>query len=179
MRRKECLKYHFTVEGETEKWYLEWLQKQINLAPDTVRYVDFQIKVEQNPFSFAKRVNPLSVSDVIHVCDIEGKEEEFRNKFQNVLINLKKSRESARVKYDLAYSNFTFELWMILHKQDCNGSLSDRTQYLRHINRAYSESFSSLDEYKEESKFKKCLLQLNLDNVKQAITRAERIMNNK
>ena len=30
-RRKQTKKYYFSVEGETEKWYLEWLQKQINL----------------------------------------------------------------------------------------------------------------------------------------------------
>lgn len=29
-RRKQTKKYYFSVEGETEKWYLEWLQKQIN-----------------------------------------------------------------------------------------------------------------------------------------------------
>ncbi|GEB77771.1 hypothetical protein SIN01_21160 [Sporolactobacillus inulinus] len=26
--------FYFSVEGETEKWYLDWLQKQINNHPD-------------------------------------------------------------------------------------------------------------------------------------------------
>ena len=26
---KQTVKYYFTVEGETEQWYLQWLQKQI------------------------------------------------------------------------------------------------------------------------------------------------------
>ena len=30
MMRKETKKYYFSVEGETEKWYLDWLQKTIN-----------------------------------------------------------------------------------------------------------------------------------------------------
>ena len=30
MVRKETKKYYFSVEGETEKWYLDWLQKTIN-----------------------------------------------------------------------------------------------------------------------------------------------------
>ena len=30
MSRKECRKYYFSVEGETEKWYLKWLESQIN-----------------------------------------------------------------------------------------------------------------------------------------------------
>ena len=29
--RKETKKYFFTVEGETEEWYFEWLQMAINL----------------------------------------------------------------------------------------------------------------------------------------------------
>lgn len=27
---KENHKYYFTVEGETERWYLQWLQYKIN-----------------------------------------------------------------------------------------------------------------------------------------------------
>ena len=30
MKKKPNSKYYFSVEGETEKWYLEWLQKIIN-----------------------------------------------------------------------------------------------------------------------------------------------------
>lgn len=31
--RKENRRYPFTVEGETEKWYLEWLQNCLNSQP--------------------------------------------------------------------------------------------------------------------------------------------------
>ena len=31
--RLETRKYTFTVEGETEKWYFEWLENQINVCP--------------------------------------------------------------------------------------------------------------------------------------------------
>ena len=31
--RLETIKYTFTVEGETEQWYLEWLRDQINVCP--------------------------------------------------------------------------------------------------------------------------------------------------
>lgn len=30
MERKLTKKYHFSVEGETEKWYLDWLKDNIN-----------------------------------------------------------------------------------------------------------------------------------------------------
>jgi len=32
--RKITRKYYFTVDGETEQWYFEWLAKQINCTPD-------------------------------------------------------------------------------------------------------------------------------------------------
>lgn len=30
--RKENRTYYFSVEGETEKWYLDWLQSAINAS---------------------------------------------------------------------------------------------------------------------------------------------------
>ena len=44
-RRKQTKKYYFSVEGETEKWYLEWLQKQINDSANLCFNVCFDIKV--------------------------------------------------------------------------------------------------------------------------------------
>lgn len=34
MKRKECRKYYFSVERDTEEWYLKWLEKQINQCDD-------------------------------------------------------------------------------------------------------------------------------------------------
>ena len=33
-KRKENIKYFFSVEGDTEKWYLEWLCEQIRACDD-------------------------------------------------------------------------------------------------------------------------------------------------
>ena len=60
------------------------------------------------------------------------------------------AKSQKKIKYALGYSNFTFELWMILHKRDCNGSLTDRRQYLNPINQAFGEKFENLDQYKHE-----------------------------
>lgn len=79
------------------------------------------------------------------------------------------------ITYRLGYSNFAFELWMILHKADCNGALVDRTKYLAPLNRAYGEHFESLDEYKHENNFKRLLRSLTLEQVRQAIQRAKSI----
>ena len=34
---KSTKKYYFTVEGETEQWYLKWLQDRINESTDAQR----------------------------------------------------------------------------------------------------------------------------------------------
>lgn len=80
------------------------------------------------------------------------------------------------VIYHLGYSNYTFELWMILHMTDCNGTLSHRRDYLPLINRAFNEHFENLNQYKSEANFKRILNKLTLDHVRQAIVRSKNIM---
>ena len=82
-----------------------------------------------------------------------------------------------QIKYQLGYSNFTFELWIILHKIDFNTPLNHRSQYFSFINRAYGEQFNNLDDYKRENNFKRILKKLTIDDVREAIKRAKDIMN--
>lgn len=42
-------RYHFTVEGETEKWYLEWLRDAINADPRAKVKVVCSPKVQKTP----------------------------------------------------------------------------------------------------------------------------------
>lgn len=35
-KRKPTNKYYFSVEGETEQWYLKWLQDMINSTEESV-----------------------------------------------------------------------------------------------------------------------------------------------
>ena len=91
---------------------------------------------------------------------------------------MKEAKEQKKIKYTLGYSNYTFELWIILHKKSCNGSLTNRKQYLDPINQIFEENFEDLDKYKHEDDFKRCLRKLSLDDVISAIKRADVIMNN-
>lgn len=63
---------------------------------------------------------------------------------------IKAEKIGKKVKYDLGYSNLTFELWIILHKLDCNSSKTNCNHYLSELNKAYNENFEDLREYKEE-----------------------------
>lgn len=181
IEKKENRRYVFTVEGETEQWYFEWLQAQINACDESKYTVSIVPKVQQSPKKYSKTVNPIATPKVTHICDYESNDEVHVTKFQNILSELKEANSTIgrKFKYSLGYSNFTFELWIVLHKQICNGILTNRTQYLSHINRAYNEKFENLDQYKHEDNFKRCLAKLNLDNVRAAIERSKSIMDTK
>lgn len=171
--------YRFSVEGETEKWYLERIGELINGSDKVKRPAIMRPKVEKMPKKFIKNVDTLTTEALFHVCDVEGQSLDDTNTFENTLKDMGTASRMKGIPYRLAYSNYTFELWMILHKIDCYGCLSCKEDYLSFINQAFGISFNSLDEYKDESNFKRCLQQITLDDVYNAIDRAKQLMNAK
>lgn len=175
-RRKDRRTYYFSVEGETEKWYLDWLQNTINSTPEAKYAVKLDRRVEKDPVSYAKRLTILQKTEITHIFDYESNSPEHRQRFQDTLEKMRDAQKIGKnIIYQLGYSNFTFELWIILHKADCSGSLPHRRQYLDRINRAYGENFESLSRYKEEDNFKRLLSKLTLEDVRTAIRRAKAI----
>lgn len=171
-------KFVFTVEGETEQWYLQWLKNQINNCEERKFNVAIDVRVQQSPKKFYKNTSAMITPEVFHICDVESNEQIHIDKFRNILSEMKDAKKQKNIVYKLGYSNFTFELWMILHKNICNGALTDRSQYLSYINHAFGEKFENLDQYKHEDNFKRCLGKLSLDDVHKAIQRAEVITEN-
>lgn len=53
-KRKPTNKYYFSVEGETEQWYLKWLQDMINSIEESVCKVSIDCHVKKNPLKHAK-----------------------------------------------------------------------------------------------------------------------------
>ncbi len=172
----ETLKYVLTVEGETEMWYFQWLKDQIQKVENRKYNASIVAKVEQNPASYSKRSNSKITPELIHICDVESTSEEHINKFENILKEMKSAQRQNGIIYRLGYSNFSFGLWMILHKMECFGPLNHRKQYLKFIKKCFNEKFKDLDDYKQEASFKRCLSKLNLEDVKIAIERADKIM---
>ena len=171
----ETKKYVLTVEGETEQWYFIWLRDQINGFEGRKYNVSIVPKVQQSPMSFYKGTNSKVTPEVIHICDVESTDDDHIEKFENILKEMKEADRQKKIKYQLGYSNFTFELWMILHKKDCFGPFNSRKQYLAPIQQAFGEKFEDLDHYKQESAFKRCLEKLSLNDVKDALRRADKI----
>lgn len=176
MSRKEIKKYFFSVEGETEELYLNWLEKKINSFERSKYNVKFDVKVEKNPKRRVKQINTLNKIDILHVIDYE--EENNDPLFQKSLTYMREAEGLKKVKYHLGYSNYTFDLWIILHKNPYFSTVSHRKNYLSVINRTYNCGYESMDEYKEKRNFNKILEQLSLQDVINAIERAETIERN-
>lgn len=49
--RKENRTYFFSVEGDTEKWYLDWLQTTINSTPEARFTVKLDSKIQKDPLN--------------------------------------------------------------------------------------------------------------------------------
>lgn len=174
MSRKECRKYYFSVEGDTEKWYLDWLEDQINRNEKAKYSVKLISKITKNPNKMVKQTTILGDLEIVHVFDFEESQNETA--FKNTLSAMKSAAKmKKKVKYRLGYSNYTFDLWILLHKSCLMGRKSHRSNYLSDINRCYKTEFESMAEYKEEAKFKRLLNCLTLEDVVSAISNAERI----
>lgn len=175
--RKITKKYYFSVEGETEHWYLKWLQKLINDTEQSKYKVSFDCPIKKNPLKHAKSLNVISKIDIYHFFDYESNDAIHVQRFTDAMDNMKKVRKSGRqITYHSGYSNLTFDLWIILHMTDCNGSYTHRKQYITPINRAFHEHFENMDEFKKEDNFKRCLKKIQLSNVIDAVMRAQKIM---
>lgn len=53
-KRKPTNKYYFSVEGETEQWYLKWLQDLINNTEESVCKVSIDCPVKKESFETCK-----------------------------------------------------------------------------------------------------------------------------
>ena len=175
--RKRTKRYYFSVEGETEQWYLEWLRDKINRTDAASYKVSFDCSVRKTPIQRAKSIVFTGAIEIWHLFDYESDEQIHRSAFIKMMDNMKEAEHLGKqIHYRFGYSNLAFELWVILHMVDCDRALSHRRKYLEILNRVYHESFRDMNEYKREANFKRCLRRLELCNVICAVKRAKMIM---
>lgn len=173
--KKSTKKYYFTVEGETEHWYLKWLQDSINGTESSEYLVSIDCPVNKNPYKRVKSMNVTGKIVIYHFFDYESNEEIHVKHFIEAMDNMKKAQKYKEVTYKSGYTNFTFDFWIILHKMDCYSAYAHRKQYITPINKAYGEHFEDMHEYKKESNFKRCLRKLSMQDVISAVNRAKAI----
>lgn len=175
MERKEYRLFYISVEGDTEEWYLDWLQSQINNSDDFAYRAKIISKVQKDPVSYVKSYTFFTKSDVWHWFDYESAEPVHAENFKRTMDRMRQAEEIKPVCYKFGYSNFTFDLWIILHKKDCFGSLTDRKQYIHKINKAFGENFADMVDYKHKDHFNSLLKKCTLDDVMTAIDRGKKI----
>ena len=175
--RKTVKKYYFSVEGETEQWYLFWLRDLINSTAEAAYKVAIDCKIEKNPLKRAKGLVTTTKTEIYHLSDYESDEAIHVKQFIETMDRMKEATKLGKqISYKFGYSNFTFDLWIVLHRLDCYGAVSHRRSYLPFINKAYEENFENMDEYKHEDNFKRCLGKLCLRDVVKAVERSEYII---
>lgn len=176
-KRKISKQYFISVEGQSEKWYLEHLQWLINESARNKSNVSFVIKVAKATTAVKSWTILDSKSLAFHFQDYEENTISGDQNFHNVINDVSNAKSiKGNICYELAYSNLTFELWLILHKEDVRRHFSNKNDYLPYIQRLYDVEFQSLREMKEEKNFKNGILsQITLQNIMDAIQRSEDI----
>lgn len=174
--RKSSNSFYLSVEGQTEKLYFNHLKDLINSSQDFQNTIKLQCKIEKNPISFVKSITLIDTTDVYHVFDFEGNSSEDIASFERVLNIMKAASKMGKsIRYQLAYSNLTFELWILLHKVSVEESIQNKGYYLKKINDAYGSSFTSLNEMSESANIQRIINQITIQEVYDAIDRAETI----
>lgn len=169
--------YYFSVEGQTERLYLKWLEDLINKESGNKYKVFFDVVVTPYPSKRVKNIPKNIENTLYHLCDYESNDPYHKDLFRNILDQMAQAKKKKFVKdYLLGYSNQTFELWMILHKMDYFAPNVHRKNYVQQINKAYKTNYRGNQEYKREDSFKKLLKTLTLDDVLAAIQREKAIM---
>ena len=184
MNRKEARKFFMSVEGvNCEKMYFEHLARIVNRSGKN-KFVLSVIPRAQSPMNFSKRNAHLPIDKhkgkalpYIHIQDVEDwNDEEQRKKFYAMIDEMRDAEHDFGVHYILGYSNYTFELWMLLHVADMNYSVMNRSAYLPKINQFFHRNYKSLDEFKKEDEFSRILNEfVSLDSVCCAMRRAAAI----
>ena len=152
-------------------------QNLINQTPESKIKVSFDCPVQKNPLRRAKSIVLTGKTEIYHISDYESNDETHVREFKETIDRMSEAKKIGKqINYKFGYSNLTFDLWIVLHNSNCNGSLTHRRLYLQHINRAYNENFENMDEYKHENNFKRVLGKMTLQNVKEAVERAKLIM---
>ena len=180
---KQSRKFYISVEGvNCEKLYFEHLSNLIN-SSDTSKYKLAISPRVASPMDFAKRNVQHSKEakkkdtkyPFIHIQDIEDYHDVTqKKKFRQLIDEIRKAEDEFKITYALGYSNYTFELWMLLHVADVDFSVGNRYSYLQLINTHFKRSYKKLDEYKSAEEFQGILDEfITLDSVFVAIDHAQ------
>ena len=117
--RKQNLTYYFSVEGETEYWYLKWLEGQIKASGTAKHTITIKPEVAEDPVSYVKKLVIQRKTTIWHLSDIEGSTPGNIQAVQNTLSRLKAAKSLGKsIDYKYGYSNLSFDLYSIASRYE-------------------------------------------------------------
>ena len=109
--------------------------------------------------------------------DYDFKDAEFRQNIINCEQLRRNSRRGNGKNVYHAYSNVNIDLWFILHKEEYNRPVDSNDAYVADVRRIYG--LNNEADIKEKGNLERILRQINLDDVRNAIRRADQIRSGK
>lgn len=172
--RKYRKTYLCICDGLQEKLYLEHVALLIKNFP--LKVVKFNTFIDI-PHRLEKRYEAYESAAVF---DFDHNGVEFKRNIEicdalNKKLKPSKQKEGRYIYH--AYSNVNFDLWLILHKEDYNKSVTRNDTYVSDVRRTFG--LKPMENIKNEDVIKKILNQITLEDIKMAIKRAETIRKNK
>lgn len=150
-----------------ERLYFNKVQNLVN-SIETREYdlqFDFAEPFGGDPKCVVQRVVTKSIGkqNKCAVFDYDGKQVKYEEAIDLAMAN----------QITLGYTNYCFDLWLILHKEDYSKSVNSQDDYAGKLRQIYG-----LEEnvnIKKKERVKLILEQINIEDIKNAIFRAERI----
>lgn len=159
--------YFCVCEGQQEEMYLKHIAFLLKEFPE--RVVTFN-----TTYGSPERLRRnYTEYDNAALFDYDFKEDEFRRNITICEQLQRKSRKEKGKNVYHAYSNVNIDLWFILHKEDFNKPVNSNDAYVVDVRRIYGLGQES--DIKEKANLERMLKQITLEDVKQAIRRAEQI----
>lgn len=167
-KRKETLLYIVAGEGRNqERLYFERIKEIINSCEKRKFNVYFEYlePFGGDPLSIVKRAVTKSIgkSNKIAAFDHDGKTVKFEKAVDLAFKN----------KIAAGYSIYSFELWLLWHKEDYFEKVNSQTDYLKEVKRIYN--LSETANIKKAVNVEYINSQINFEDVVNAIKRAEKI----
>lgn len=165
--QKTVVTYRGCVKGLQEVLYFNHLQNLINNCDKFNKRVNFNFK-NANGGSASKIVHKAKLYSStdnmkIAVFDHDFKEEDF----------IKAISDCEKYKIFPAYSNISFNLFLILHIKEYNKKTTPHDNYLKDLKNTYK--IGSNVDIKSEAGCLKIINQITLENVETAIINAKKI----
>lgn len=169
--RKPQVLYIIGCEGKNqETMYFNRVMKLINEMENRKADVlfDYAEPYGGDPRCVVERTIQKSIgkSNKLSVFDFDGKQIKYEEAIELAYEN----------KIELGYTNFCFDLWIILHKTDCFGRVLHQDDYADEVRRVFGLPTNA--NIKKVSNVEKIMEQITLEDIINAIVRADKIETN-